>query len=211
MEELKYFFSYARTDSAFVLRLAQELREVGINLWLDQLDILGGQRWDHAVEEALQTCQGMMAVLSPDALASHNVMDEVSYALEERKIVIPLLLRSCTIPFRLRRMQYIDFTADYQTGFSQLLRALRIDQPLQPRAPAVPEDAVIQDVTAPSQETPREVPTHEQLPRRAGPPEPESLYTPGKAKNINMAAGVIMWLVGVPAVVVILLFLFGVI
>ena len=46
MEESKYFFSYAREDSAFVLRLANELREAGLNLWLDQLDILGGQRWD---------------------------------------------------------------------------------------------------------------------------------------------------------------------
>jgi hypothetical protein len=152
MEALQYFFSYARKDAAFVLRLAKELREVGINLWLDQLDILGGQHWDHAVEEALQTCQGMIAVLSPDALASHNVMDEISYALEERKIVIPILLHSCTVPFRLRRLQYIDFTADYQTGFAQLLRALRIDQPSQPRAPAVPEETVVQDITAPSKE-----------------------------------------------------------
>ena len=63
MEALQYFFSYARKDAAFVLRLAKELREVGINLWLDQLDILGGQHWDRAVEEALQTCQGMIAVL----------------------------------------------------------------------------------------------------------------------------------------------------
>jgi hypothetical protein len=187
MEALTYFFSYARTDSAFVLRLAKELRAAGINLWLDQLDILGGQLWDHAVEAALQTCQGMIAVLSPDALASHNVMDEVSYALEERKIVIPILLHSCTIPFRLRRVQYIDFTADYQTGFSQLLRALCIDRPLPPRAPAVPEETVVQDGTVPSQETPREVPTREPLPRRAEPPEPasavpeETLETEGAA------------------------------
>ena len=127
MEELKYFFSYARKDSAFVLRLAKELREVGVNLWLDQLDILGGQRWDRAVEGALQTCQGIIAVLSPDAMASHNVMDEVSYALEEGKLVIPIFFHSCDIPFRLRRVQYIDFTAGYDMGFSRLLRALAIE------------------------------------------------------------------------------------
>jgi formylglycine-generating enzyme required for sulfatase activity len=189
MEELKYFFSYARKDSAFVLRLAKELREVGINLWLDQPDILGGQRWDHAVEDALQTCQGMIAVLSPEAVASPNVMDEVSYALEERKIVIPILLRSCTIPFRLRRLQYIDFTADYQTGFSQLLRAMRINQPLPPRALAVPEDTVVQDVTAPSQETPRDVPTREQLPRRAEHPEPASAV-PEETLETGVAASI---------------------
>jgi TIR domain len=196
MEELKYFFSYAREDSAFVLRLAKELREVGINLWLDQLDIVGGQRWDRAVEEALKACQGMIAVLSPDALASNNVMDEVSYALEERKIVIPILLRPCTIPFRLRRVQYIDFTADYNTGFSQLLRALRIDQPSQPRVPAAPEDTVVQGGTAPSQETPKEVPTPEQLPIRAEPPEPTP---PAPAKLLRKQVWVtsMRWAIGV--------------
>ena len=48
MEGIKNFFSYAREDSEFVLKLAKELRAVGVNLWLDQLDILGGQRWDPA-------------------------------------------------------------------------------------------------------------------------------------------------------------------
>jgi hypothetical protein len=77
-------------------------------------------------------------VLSPEALASNNVMDEVSYALEEEKLIVPILFRSCAIPFRLRRVQYIDFTASYRTGFSQLLRALHLDQPSQPREPAAP-------------------------------------------------------------------------
>jgi hypothetical protein len=136
MAELEYFFSYARKDSVFVLRLAKELREAGINLWLDQLDIVGGQLWDTAIDEALHACQGVIAVLSPEAVGSKNVMDEVSYALEEGKIVIPVLLHSCTIPYRLRRVQYIDFTADYNTGFSRLLRALQ--EPSGHRPPPVP-------------------------------------------------------------------------
>lgn len=44
-------------------------------------------------------------------------MDEVSYALEEGKKVIPVLLSDCDTPFRLRRLQRIDFTADYDNGF----------------------------------------------------------------------------------------------
>ena len=126
MEEIKYFFSYARRDSEFVLKLAKELREAGAILWLDQLDILGGQRWDRAIEEALEACQGVIVVLSPESLASNNVMDEVSYALDQGKLVVPILLRSGTIPFRLRRVQHVDFTAGYDTGFSQLLRSLHI-------------------------------------------------------------------------------------
>ena len=139
MEEIKdFFFSYAREDSEFVLKLARELREVGVKLWLDQLDIFGGQRWDDAVEGALEACQGMITVLSPESSVSNNVMDEVAYALEKGKLVVPILLRSCDIPFRLRRVQHIDFTTSYNTGFSQLLRALHIDQPSRLLEPTVP-------------------------------------------------------------------------
>src|SRR5262245_59867695 len=97
--DLKYFFSYARKDSEFVMSLAKELRAAGANLWLDQLDIVGGQRWDSAVEEALKICQGLIVVLSPESLASNNVMDEVSYALEKGKMVLPIVFRPCDIPF----------------------------------------------------------------------------------------------------------------
>src|SRR5215831_15565065 len=100
MRELRYFFSYARKDTEFVLKLATELRSAGINLWLDQLDILGGQRWDRAIQEALETCTGMIAVLSPESVDSTNVMDEMSYALEEGKLVVPVVHQPCNIPFR---------------------------------------------------------------------------------------------------------------
>jgi len=148
VEEIKYFFSYAREDSAFVLRLAKELRRAGANLWLDQLDILGGQRWDRAVQEALDACQGIIAVLSPEALASNNVMDEVSYALEEGKLVVPILLRSCAVPFRLRRVQYIDFIASYDAALPQLLRALRIDHSPEPSEPAATDQPTVATVNA---------------------------------------------------------------
>ena len=123
MGEIKYFFSYARKDTEFALKLAQKLRAAGVDLWLDQLDILGGQHWDLAIDKALKTCQGMIVILSPESVASYNVMDEVSCALEERKLVVPVLLRRCDIPFRLRRVQYIDYTVDDELRFHHLLRS----------------------------------------------------------------------------------------
>jgi len=173
MEELQYFFSYARKDSEFVLKLATELRAVGVNLWLDQLDILGGQRWDHAIEGALATCQGLIVVLSPESLASHNVMDEVSYALEEGKLVVPILLRSCAIPFRLRRVQHTDFTTDYATGFAQLLRALHIPQPLPSLEPDVSTEAVVPDIPAPATATLQVASALETLPGKTEPSAPD--------------------------------------
>lgn len=121
---LAAFFSYSREDSEFALRLAGDLKAAGANVWLDQLDITPGQRWDSAVEDALKNCPRLIVVLSPAAVKSQNVMDEVSYALEERKTVIPVIHRDCDIPFRLRRVQHADFRQDYARSLQGLIGTL---------------------------------------------------------------------------------------
>jgi TIR domain len=128
-EALLAFFSYSRNDSEFALKLAKDLRQHGAPVWLDQLDIDPGERWDSAVEEALATCPRMLLILSPESVDSTNVMDEVSFALDEHKTVIPVLYRDCKIPFRLRRVQYIDARTDYEWGLHELLRVLGVESP----------------------------------------------------------------------------------
>ena len=118
------FLSYAREDAEFVLRLAKDLRTGGAGVWVDQLDIAPGQRWDRAVEDALAKCLQLVVVLSPSAVESTNVMDEVSLALEDGKTVVPVLHRQCKIPFRLRRLQYVDLSLDYKAGHDRLLETL---------------------------------------------------------------------------------------
>ena len=172
-ETQKIFFSYAHEDSDFALKLAKELRVAGADLWVDKLDIRGGMDWDDAVGEALEACPCMLVVLSPDSVASRNVKDEVSYALEEGKQVIPVLYRPCKRPFRLRRVQYVDFTGDYEAGFAQLLRDLRIEQPSVAVAPPEPEAAG--PVQAQDEVVSREV---EEETRGAAPVEIEDIEAP---------------------------------
>ena len=126
MSAHKIFFSYSRADSPFALTLAKDLREAGADIWIDQLDIPAGSHWDAAVEKALNSAAYVLVILTPSSTASTNVMDEVSFALESGKKIIPVLLEDCLPPFRLRRLQRIDFTADYATGFSQLITSLNL-------------------------------------------------------------------------------------
>lgn len=118
----KIFISYARADEEFVLKLAKDLRAAGVDLWLDQFDISPGMTWDEAVEAALEACPNFMIVLSENAVDSRSVNDEVSFALEENKDIIPVLYKQCKIPFRLRRIQRSDFTGDYDTALAALLQ-----------------------------------------------------------------------------------------
>lgn len=118
------FVSYSRADSDFAQRLVQDLKAHGASVWLDRMDIIPGERWDSAVEHALTDAPIMLVILSATSVNSTNVMDEVSFALETRKTVIPIISQECAIPFRLRRLQHVDFRAGYSDALAELLRAL---------------------------------------------------------------------------------------
>ncbi len=132
------FFSYSREDSEFALRLAEDLRTAGAAVWIDQLDIDPGQRWDRAVERALKSCPRTLVILSPASVESDNVRDEISFALRNQKTIIPVLYLDCDIPLRLERHQHIDFRTDHARGLKALLRSLGVDQPQQLVAPGPP-------------------------------------------------------------------------
>jgi TIR domain len=138
VESGNLFFSYARADSEFVLKLAEDLRSNGTNLWLDQLDIPGGARWDDAIEAALHDCPCLLVVLSPASVTSDNVKDEISFGLENHKTIVPILYKECVIPFRLKRLQYIDFRVDYNNGFKRLVQTLRLLNQLSTQQPMTP-------------------------------------------------------------------------
>ncbi len=122
------FFSYSRDDTEFVLQLAKNLRLAGANVWLDQLDISPGSRWDKSIEIALKESHALLVILSKTSVESNNVLDEVSFALEEGKKVVPVLLEDCEIPFRLRRLQYADFTEHHKKGIQTLIQALNLNR-----------------------------------------------------------------------------------
>ena len=118
------FISYSREDTSFVTRLYEDLQANGISQWIDREDILAGIPWDETVQQALKQCDIVLVILSPASVRTTHVLDEMSYALDNGKRIIPLLYRSCEVPLCLSRIQYIDFTNDYAAGLTQLLESL---------------------------------------------------------------------------------------
>ena len=126
----KYFLSYSRADQEVALRLANDLRSAGISMWVDQLDIRPSEHWDRAIERAVRDCQGLIVVLSPRSVASDNVADEISFAIEHGKSVLPIMIENCPLPLRITRMQVIDATRDYERAVAQCVDALGGEQQL---------------------------------------------------------------------------------
>jgi hypothetical protein len=122
--EIGYFLSYSRADEKFALRLARDLRGRGVAMWVDQLDIRPSEHWDRAIERAVRDCRGLVVILSPRSVASDNVADEISYAIDSGKSVLPVMIERCTLPLRLTRMQVVDATSDYDRALEQCLDEL---------------------------------------------------------------------------------------
>lgn len=137
------FFSYCRTDSEFALRLAEDLKAAGAKVWMDQLDIEPGVPWDRAVEDALNDCPRLLVILSHVSVKSDNVRDEVSFALSKQKRVIPVLYNECEIPFRLARLQHVDFRSDYSRGLKALLKAVGVAEQPQAITPKLPAPSAL--------------------------------------------------------------------
>jgi hypothetical protein len=120
-----YFLSYSRSDERFALRLAKDLRAHGVAMWVDQLDIRPSQHWDRAIERAVSACRGLVVILSPRSVASDNVADEISFAIDSGKTVLPVMIEKCVLPLRITRMHIIDATGVYDKALSQCLAELR--------------------------------------------------------------------------------------
>jgi hypothetical protein len=120
------FISYSRADKEFALALATELKQSGFRIWFDQLDIPTGARWDDEIENALKSCDVFMIILTSHSVASPNVRDEINYALGQNKRIMPILLEKVEIPFRLHRVQYVDFTnKSYEEGIEAARKQLK--------------------------------------------------------------------------------------
>src|SRR5438270_6586903 len=120
-----YFLSYSRSDERFALRLAKDLRAHGVAMWVDQLDIRPSEHWDRAIERAVSASRGLVVILSPRSVASDNVADEISFAIDSGKSVLPVMIEKCVLPLRITRMHVVDATGSFDRALRQCLEALK--------------------------------------------------------------------------------------
>ncbi len=118
------FVSYSRQQQEFVFKLVADLKQAGVPVWLDQTDITPGQRWDIAIEHALQASTHMLIIISKASADSANVRDEIDLALDSGKSIIPVRVDDAELPLRIRRMQWTDFRDNYASALERLLTAL---------------------------------------------------------------------------------------
>ena len=110
--------------------LHARLRKDGFRPWLDEEDILGGTRWEDAIEDAVRDADVVIVCLSPGSTTKEGFLQrEIRFALgvadekpEDTIFIVPLKLEECEVPRRLKQWQWINyFQGD---GYSRLFASL---------------------------------------------------------------------------------------
>lgn len=108
---LRVFVSYARKDGAHAAESLRDfLKEANLEVWLDIDHISGGASWSQEIETALNKCDVLIAMLTEASYVSEICRAEQLWALDEGKLVIPLLAENrALVPIHLKNKNYLRF------------------------------------------------------------------------------------------------------
>ena len=139
------FISYVRENSDVVDRLAKELRDSGVTVWLDRNNIEPGARWKDAIKKAIQSGKFFMACFSREynERARTHMGEELTIAIDELRArpsdktwFIPVMLNKTAIPSQrisivedLSDLNVVKLYEDWNKGFNSILCVLEYDNP----------------------------------------------------------------------------------
>lgn len=128
----KVFISHSSKDKVFVDRLVSDLQAKEISVWYDKFDLTIGESIPGKINEGIAAAKYFIIVLSPDAVSSPWVREELNAALMKQiaskgTFLIPVLLQDCSIPPLLSHRKHADFRDDYDAGLQELLTVWRKD------------------------------------------------------------------------------------
>lgn len=134
------FLSYASQDADAALRIADALRTAGIEVWLDQSELRGGDAWDRQIRDLIRECRLFVPLISANTEARDEgyfrrewkLAVERTHDMSERKaFLVPVVIddtpqRGASVPDKFREVQWTSLPAgerspEFITRISRLL------------------------------------------------------------------------------------------
>jgi hypothetical protein len=101
------FISYSHKDTTYAHGLADHLRNMGFDAWMDErLDY--GSQWPHEIQRQLDACDAFLLIMTPRSFASDWVQSELQRAKRKLKPIFPLLLEGHEPWLSVESTQYYD-------------------------------------------------------------------------------------------------------
>lgn len=134
------FLSYASQDSDAAKRICEALRQGGLEVWLDQSELRGGDAWDEQIRAQIRDCALFIPIISTNTATRHegyfrlewDLADQRSHKIaRNRPFIIPVCLDTppearADVPESFQRVQWTrlpggDTPASFVGRISQLL------------------------------------------------------------------------------------------
>lgn len=131
----RVFISHSSKDDYFVDKLVGDLQNNGITTFVDHVNIVPGKSWEDTIGKELDKCTKMVAVISPNSVASQNCKKEWLKYIADKKDIIPIIHQRTDSPyFGLIDIQYVDFQDRdaYRPKLDILIEVLKGDTPSNP-------------------------------------------------------------------------------
>ncbi|HEY3295683.1 MAG TPA: TIR domain-containing protein [bacterium] len=124
------FISYSHLDKDIVHPLVFRLKQDGVRVWMDDLEIQPGDSIPSRVQEGIQTSRVLLLFMSRNALESKYVEMERASAqfrdpINNDRRFVPVRLDNCTIPDTLSHYLYVDWRLNSEEQYGKLLAASR--------------------------------------------------------------------------------------
>jgi hypothetical protein len=124
-----FFLSYGREDTVKQRRIVKELRQRGLNIWVDIENLTPGTpTWEREIEKAIRGSMGIIVLLSPESNNSEWVRREISFGEQHRKRIFPALIEGddfASTPLRLANHQRVDLRTNFESRLDELANAVK--------------------------------------------------------------------------------------
>ena len=127
----RVFISYSRRNKTFAERLARDLDDAGLDVWIDFRQITGGELWQNEIYRGIELSEFIIFCMSPDSVKSLWCNKEITAAREQEKLIIPIMVvdayedlqNSETLSWILN-VHFLSFVDRYEQAYPELLEAL---------------------------------------------------------------------------------------
>lgn len=113
---MKVFLSYSQADRVVARELATRITEAGHEVWFADDEIYPGDNVARKAGQALDKARAMVVLISPAAMKSINVMQEVQFALgacQYRGRLIPVIIKATPdMPWILKKFPVVRLGKD---------------------------------------------------------------------------------------------------
>lgn len=98
------FISYSHMDRSDCETIAQLMQQTGeFEIWFDR-ELLPGEKYRHKIVRKIEEADFFLILVSHNSMSSEWVEDEVEYAKDERKKILPIFLEETSLPGEMAMM-----------------------------------------------------------------------------------------------------------